>query len=811
MGPAQENGERPHPTIASGNGNAQQVTPSTTLDGEIRAEQASLDRAYERLALMRQSALDVVRHHQQLGQLNSSQARVEWESLLALTDQRLQHLELGGASLCFGRLDRVGGESFQIGRLSILDEAGDPLVVDWRAPAAEAFYQATGRNPMNLVRRRHLLTKGRIVVGIDDELFDLAEADESHLEILGEGALLATLERSRTGRMTDIVATIQAEQDQIIRAPLPGVLIVQGGPGTGKTAVALHRAAYLLYANRERLEDSGVLVVGPNRTFLRYIEHVLPSLGESGVELQTVDQLYGRARPAALDPPLAERTKGDPRMAAVIAKAVRDRQRPLSTALEVPYGSVVIRLPKAELERVVMQTRQRSGTHNGRRGIFLKRLNRALWRAYRRLLDRRGEAARLAAAELPDDLAGDVVALFGSGRELSELRLEREEEQFFSSIGSVKEVRMAADRMWPLLTPEQLLHDLFGAPSLLRLATKGRLRDDERDSLARARSSQVEAVRWTSADLALLDEAATLLGPLPQRARRRSALRDGAKWAIEETVEDVTLNTGELDPQLRQAIIDRLTDREEGFLAGEYDDGEPRVFGHLIVDEAQDVSPMQWRMIGRRIPGGSMTIVGDLGQASRAGAVAAWQNVLDQLPVRREPRLLELTVNYRTPSEIMEVAAAVLASTDPGLEPPRSVRQGGMPPRFSSLPANADMAAAVADQVAALHAELGEGKVAVVAPLAQLARLRQALSRLDLELGEGADALDATVALLTATEAKGLEFDAVVLVEPTEIAGNERGGMRGLYVALTRATKLLSVLHSSELPTPLVGFSATVR
>ena len=245
---------------------------------------------------MRQSALDVVRHHQQLGQLNSSQARVEWESLLALTDQRLQHLELGGASLCFGRLDRVGGESFQIGRLSILDEAGDPLVVDWRAPAAEAFYQATGRNPMSLVRRRHLLTKGRTVVGIDDELFDLAEADESHLEILGEGALLATLERSRTGRMTDIVATIQAEQDQIIRAPLPGVLIVQGGPGTGKTAVALHRAAYLLYANRQRLEDSGVLVVGPNRTFLRYIEHVLPSLGESGVELQTVDQLYGRLR-----------------------------------------------------------------------------------------------------------------------------------------------------------------------------------------------------------------------------------------------------------------------------------------------------------------------------------------------------------------------------------------------------------------------------------------------------------------------------------------------------------------------------------
>jgi hypothetical protein len=770
-------------------------------------EQAALDRAYSRLEVMRETALDVVRHHQGLGFTGSSQARIEWESLLALTDQRLQHLELGGASLCFGRLDRVDGESYQIGRLSILDEAGDPLVVDWRAPAAEAFYQATGLNPMGLVRRRHLLSRGRTVVGIDDELFDLSGADARRLEILGEGALLAALERSRTGRMTDIVATIQSEQDSIIRAPLPGVLIVQGGPGTGKTAVALHRAAYLLYANRERLEDAGVLVVGPNRTFMRYIEHVLPSLGESGVELLTVDQLYGRVRVTGVDPPAAERVKGDVRMASVVARAVRDRQRPPAGQLEVPYGSAVIRLPRSELERLVEGVRQRRGTHNGRRATFVRRLHRALWKSYRRLLER-STPVRESAVDLPDDLLDEAESLLASGRELHELRLARAEEEFFASIGAVPEVRSASERMWPLLSPEELLHDLFGGPSLLRLATKGLLDDAERDALARDRSTSVDAVRWTSADIALLDEAATLLGPLPRRARRRAALADGALWAIEETVSDLTLNTGDLDPELRQAIIDRLTFREESFLAGEEDDGEPKVYGHLIVDEAQDVSPMQWRMISRRIPGGSMTIVGDLGQASRAGAVRSWQDVLAQLPVRRDPRLLELTVNYRTPSEIMEVAASVLAATDPGLEPPRSVRSGGTPPRFTAVAASGDLAREVADQVTRLYSELGEGKLAVIAPAALFPALRATLGSLAVDLGEGPASLDATVALLTATDAKGLEFDAIVLAEPAAVAGSDSQGLRALYVALTRATRFLAVVHHRPLPAPLARATA---
>ncbi|MEA3215804.1 MAG: hypothetical protein QOJ19_1960 [Acidimicrobiia bacterium] len=796
--PAEE-GDRARPSQEDSSGR----NGPSSIEAEIRAEQQAVDRAYERLEKMRTSALDVVRHHQGLGQTSTSQARVEWESLLALTDQRLHHLELGGAALCFGRIDRTDGESYQIGRLSVLDDRGDPLVVDWRAPAAEAFYRATGRNPMGLVRRRHLLTRGRTVVDLDDEVFDLNRADAGRLEIVGEGALLAALERSRTGRMSDIVATIQAEQDVIIRAPFPGILLVQGGPGTGKTAVALHRAAYLLYSNRQRLEDAGVLVIGPNRTFLRYIEHVLPSLGESGVELSTVDTLYGRVRPSGTDNSLAEQVKGDARMVSVLAKAVRDRERPLPDELVVPYGATRLRLSRNELRRIIDQVANRRGTHNAKRAVFVKRLRRALWSEYRRVLDRRTTKA---GSEQPSsdvvsadpELWADVAA---DSREATRLTLEREEQRFFSTITTVPEVRTALERMWPLLTAEQLLHDLYGAPALLRLATRDVLSDNERRALERPRLASVALVNWTSADVALLDEASTLLGPVPRRTRRRQAaqLREGARWMIEDTVEDITLQTGELDPEMRRALVQRLTDREEALLGDEDDDGAPPVFGHVIVDEAQDVSPMQWRMIARRSPGGSMTIVGDLGQASRLGAIRTWDEALRQLPVRRQPRLLELTVNYRTPTEIMELASSVLAVTDPGLEPPRSVRRSGAAPRLTQVQQQERLADEVADHVARLQSELGEGKIAVIGPARLLPVIRTAVRQRDgLDMSDGQDPLEASVALFTPTEAKGLEFDAVVLAEPGELAGSSVAGLRALYVALTRATQRLTVLTSTD-------------
>jgi DNA helicase IV len=365
--------------------------------------------------------------------------------------------------------------------------------------------------------------------------------------------------------------------------------------------------------------------------------------------------------------------------------------------------------------------------------------------------------------------------------------------------------------MWPVLTAEELLHDLYGAPALLRLATRGILDDTERDALARPRSTAVALVNWTGADLALLDEAFTLLGPVPARTRRRQTaqLREGARWMIEETIDDIALQTGDLDPEMRRTLMQRLTDREEALLHDEEDDGEPVVFGHVIVDEAQDCSPMQWRVIARRCPTGSMTIVGDLGQASRPGAIRSWSEALDQLPVRREPRQLELTVNYRTPTEIMEVASAVLATTDPGLEPPRSVRRSGALPRFTRVASTDVLAGEVADHVARLHSELGEGKIAIIGPPSLLGALRAAVrARGDVDVSEGGDPLEATVALFTPTEAKGLEFDAVVLVEPAEMAGDTPAGLRSLYVALTRATRFLAVVHHDPLPAPLRPFAA---
>ncbi|MGH9268014.1 MAG: HelD family protein, partial [Acidimicrobiales bacterium] len=294
---------------------------------DLTEEQAHIDRAYARLEAMRQAALRL--RQSALGPTAGTPAALEErDALMRSSLARLEQLRLGQESLVFGRIDRDTGERFHIGRLAVWDEDQEPVVVDWRAPAAEPFYRATGRHPLGLVRRRHFLTSGRRLVSIDDEVFDLDAAAAASVTLAGEGALFAALERSRTGAMRDIVATIQAEQDEAIRAPLGGVLVVQGGPGTGKTAVALHRAAYLLYTHRFPLERQGVLVVGPNPLFLRYIDQVLPSLGETGVTLSTVAGLYG-TRPTGLDTPEAARVKGDARMTKVIARAVRDRQRAL--------------------------------------------------------------------------------------------------------------------------------------------------------------------------------------------------------------------------------------------------------------------------------------------------------------------------------------------------------------------------------------------------------------------------------------------------------------------------------------------------
>ena len=413
---------------------------------ELQAEQAYIDHAYESLEASRAAAVrlkDMV----EVGRGGTEQARWEREVINDNIAQRLQQLHVGDASLVFGRIDldeAGGGDHFYIGRVAVSDADREPLVVDWRAPVAEAFYRATPREPLGLVRRRHFASRGRTLLGIEDELFGDAAVAAITGEgpvIRGHGALIAALETARTGRLGDIVGTIQGEQDEIIRSALPGILVVQGGPGTGKTVVALHRAAYLLYTHRFPLEGQGVLVVGPNRLFLGYIEQVLPSLGEAGVELAVLADLVDDVRVQGSDRGLTARVKGDLRMTGVVARAVRDRERALREPLRVGYGLTRLTLSVEESARIVADARRRYRLHNPARRFVENAVYEAL------------------AASGPEDLLPHTVR---------------------DCLHGTLEMRVAFELMWPLLSPADLLHDLFGSAALLRSAARGRLPGDVR-------------------------------------------------------------------------------------------------------------------------------------------------------------------------------------------------------------------------------------------------------------------------------------------------------------------------------------------
>ena len=695
---------------------------------DLVAEQAYIDHAYECLERARQSAKRL-RTMVEVGKGGTEQARWEREMIEENIANRLAHLDLGDASLVFGRIDRTaaeGGDTFYIGRLAVADVDQEPVVVDWRAPVAEPFYRATGRSPMGLVRRRHFATRGRTLLDIEDELFgetagllggELVVLDGA-TEITGHGALIAALETARTGRLTDIVATIQGEQDEIIRSELPGVLVVQGGPGTGKTVVALHRAAYLLYTHRFPLEGQGVLVVGPNRLFLGYIEQVLPSLGEAGVELAVLADLVEGARMQGYDAPTTARVKGDLRMARVLAKAVRDRERPLRSTLRVGYGLQTLTLTVRQSAAIVADARRRYRFHNPGRRFVETQVFSAL-----------ADSARVPV-------------------EPHEVR---------DRLRAAPEVREALERMWPVLTPAQLLHDLFGSHALIDLAGTKLLDERERAALHRPREGDIEQVVFTNDDAPLLDEARELLGPKPRRRRN-----------------------------------------------GESDD--VRTYGHIVVDEAQDLSPMQLRMLARRSLNGSMTVVGDIAQATGAWAHTTWDEVLDHLPQRRPPRTAELTIGYRIPAPNMALAAKVLAVAAPQLTPPSSVRQDGDPPTVTRVEGDiAALADAVVRTVLAERDAVGAGNVAVICAASYVEPVSGALEAAGLEFGRATrQRLDEQITVVPVALVKGLELDASIVVEPAAIVDEEAQGLRALYVALTRATKRLAIVHALPLPDCLV-------
>ena len=694
---------------------------------DLPAEQTHIDRAYESLVKAREQALAI--RNLTTGQTGGTfQERYERNYFDEKLVQMLNDLDIGDAALAFGRIDRTpdgGGapEAFHIGRLAVPDTDNNQLIVDWRAPIAEPFYRATGRDTMQLARRRHFMMEGRTLVAIEDELFG-----EHHLgigkddgldqpQLRGQSTLLAALRKGRSGQLGDIVATIQAEQDVIIRAPNKGVLVVQGGPGTGKTVVALHRAAYLLYTHRFPLADQGVLVIGPNRVFLRYIERVLPSLGESGVREAVLADLVGDVRFGAVDAPLTRRVKGDLRMVEVLKRAIRQRQRTISEEFSLPFGGSVLRLSPKMVTRVVKEARRRTKRHN----------------------------------ELCRAVEGEIVAMLMPSMRDQDYTLATAR----ARLREFPEFRALMFTVWPSLAPDELLHDLFGSKALLRSAGRDILTDDEIAALHRPRAESLAVARFSDADAALLDEARSLLGAKPRK----------------------------------------------GGVVEESDDIE--TYGHIVVDEVQDLTPMQLQMIARRSLNGAMTVVGDIAQATGPFAPSDWRDVLALLPKHRDAKVAELSVGYRIPRQIMEFAGRLLATAAPGQTPPTAVREGDHEPRIVKTDVKS-LSSTVAAEARTLVDELSGGRVAVVCPDDMVEPMAEALDVAGLAYGRaGEKALEATLTIVPVSVVKGLEMDGVIVVEPTAMYESPDVGPRGVYVALTRPTQRLVVVHSRALPAEL--------
>ena len=765
---------------------------AATRDDDVRSEQAYLTTLYDRLDQLRDQAGARLRAIL-LEAGGTPQGRAQREATRGHYAEQLAQMNAVENGLCFGRLDFTAEAPRYVGRIGLFAEnrESDPLLIDWRAPAARPFYLATAVSPEGVTRRRHLRTKGRVLTGIDDEVLDLAAAgDGGREDVTGEAALLSALTANRTGRMRDIVETIQAEQDEVIRAGLAGVMVVQGGPGTGKTAVALHRAAYLLYTHRGQLTKQGVLILGPNATFLRYISQVLPSLAETGVLLATLGDMFPGVRARAAEPSATAALKGRPDMLDLLATAVADRETVPETHVEVDHDGYPLRIERAVLEDARAAARRSGRPHNVARSIFVTEAIHAL-------------SLQIAERIGADPLGGENLL---SEADLAETRRELREDV---------DVQQALFEFWPVLTPRQVLRDLLTDAGRLQSAGTG-LTAEELALLLRERDA-----RWTPADVPLLDELAELLGvddTLKARAvarERREAIEyaegvleivEGSRSLdFEDQEEEVLSAIDVVDASAfveRHEVIDTRTAAERAATDRSW------VFGHVIVDEAQELSPMAWRLLMRRCPSRSMTVVGDVAQTSELSGTTTWHTVFEPY-VGSRWRLVELTVNYRTPSEVMAVAADVLAAVDPALQPPRSVRSAGVAPWALRVPP----AALPAEVIAAVRleaADAGEGRVGVLVPEARAAELGRALVEAvpGAAVGEQPDLLNHVV-LMTVRQAKGLEFDSVIVVEPDEILAESPRGLSDLYVAVTRATRRLGVLHTTDLPKVLAELAGS--
>ena len=743
------------------------MSDSARATTPVAEEQEFVDRAYSRLDQLRSQYREQRQKIDANHGVGNAQGWTERDALathFAELSSRLDNVE---ERLVFGRLDMKDHATHYIGRISLLDEHSAPLLVDWRAPISAPFYQATAQEPLGVVRRRHIATRARTVTSVEDELLDVDQAQHQGLTLQGEGALMSALSSARSGRMGDIVATIQGEQDRVIRASDRGILVVQGGPGTGKTAVALHRAAYLLYTQRERLERSGVLIIGPSRTFLRYIEQVLPSLGESGVVQMTIGDIVPGLSAQDDDPVDIAAIKGRGAFSRILREAVRliPRLPDRDQVLQVWNRRVTLRIK--DVQEALSRARRSGRPHNVARESFAMGLMELL---AGRLIVEAGDASSTADID-PDDLR-----------------------TWMSEIRDSVDARRAINLAWMPTQAPAFLRKLWSRPDLLAKANRKAGTPLSVEDLSLLYRAQDEPL--TISDIPLIDELEELLGTLDlasaQKRRaeeqREKEERERANEALKATglgggivTADMLMRQTQEAPSLRPLAERARADRSW-------------TYGHIVIDEAQDLSPMAWRCLLRRCPSRSMTVVGDLDQKRGHRRPNSWKQALGPA-ARAFNEEFVLSISYRTPRALTRIAQAVMAQHGtPVLYPMEAVRD--VPDCYQVSHTHKDtLKECVSQIVSAMEERLdreegeGKGRICVIVPDAQ-AQLWHADE-------SGASALDQRVSYLTAAGSKGLEFDSVVVVEPGAILDQGSGD---LFVALTRATHDLHAVTTTQLP-----------
>ncbi|MFT9008881.1 MAG: AAA family ATPase [Bifidobacterium sp.] len=746
---------------------------------QLQDEQRATDRAYARLDSLRsqiRSRLDKVRA---AGSHGSPTQRTERDSFATLYEDRLAQLRSVEDRLVFGRLDSAKGDHRYVGRIGLSSEDHEPILTDWRADAARPFYEATPSNHGDIVMRRHITLSFRDVVAIEDEILDMdsptVNVASKSGTLTGEGALLASLSSRRTGKMTDIVATIQAEQDRIIRSDMAHAVVVQGGPGTGKTAVALHRAAYLLYTHRRTLQRSGVLIVGPSSAFLHYIDQVLPSLGETGVISRTIGDLIPGIVATAQESPRAAALKGDIRMRHAIANAVAARVRIPPKLPKIHVNGIVVPLLASDIQQAQEDALRTHQPHNKARKSFVRAMMHSLTNRYAEQLDYAPEQSELSHATSVFRMNDDV--------------------------------RKTLNLAWLPMNAVWLISDMWAKPQHLRRFAPW-LSEDQIRMLTRAKGSA-----FTASDIPLLDEAMDVLGPDPKAdggSPAQAAQRARDEQIASETLGQAGIGNGIVTSQM---LVDQMTADDDETMVQRAASDREWTYGHIVVDEAQELTAMDWRMLVRRCPSRSFTIVGDIAQTSALGGSRSWQKTMNPLFGERNWTLNELTINYRNPKEVSELSSGFARQEGLYISTVNAVRAIPDSVQRIAVPDRSSLGTRILEALDGLMPEFvssdGSGRIAIIADGSMVkdltdlldAYIATRLSDDDRSRLQSQHSWDRQINVYTTDEVKGLEFDAVVLVEPGLMengAPSRIVAASDLYVSMTRPTQKLVIIRTQQ-------------